>query len=223
MPGSCSTGLPLALIAGVQAALAQTCAPTNYSANEIGAAIAASPHANSILKGEAGLWGAVGVSESRGDKCASNGSNFGVLQLHRSNLPPRITPNLYMAKTLAEQVDIWAAQVGNSNSSSAGYQLLSTARLVGQSIGSVRVTFGMVGACFQFGPTICNNDVTALLSGEPCGGRKPVNVNSVRHKSGVATTDGNGQTICSWGLGSVQASIDASLSTASAAETARNN
>ena len=95
-------------------------------------------------------------------------------------------------------------------------------RLVGQSPGSVRVTFGIVAACFQFGPTICNNDVTTLLGGEPCGGANPININRVRHNPRAATTDGNGQTICSWG-GGVQASIDVGAATTTVGDIGGND
>jgi hypothetical protein len=195
----------LALVAWPQLAVAQTCTPTNYSASDIAAAVAASPNANSLLKNSSCTWGGAGRSESAGNLCASNGNNFGVLQLNRSNLPPGVTPAAYEA-------DTWAAQVGNSNTSSTGYQTLAAAQTSGQSIGSTPVTSGMMAACFQFGPAICNNDVAALQGGQPCGGASPVNINSVPRNPGSATTDGNGQTICSWG-GNIQANINAAAAT----------
>jgi hypothetical protein len=195
------------LVAGVLTASAQTCTPTDYSANDIAAAVAASPDANSALKGSSCTWGGAGRSESAGNLCASNGNNFGVLQLNRSNLPPGVTPAAYMAEPLQQQVNTWAAQVGSGNTSSTGYQTLASAQSSGQSIGRTPVTSGMMAACFQFGPAICNNDVAALQSGQPCGGASPININTVPRHQGLATTDGNGQTICSWG-GNIQANIN---------------
>ena len=202
----------LAFASAPQLATAQSCTPTHYSASDIAAAVAASPNANSILKTSSCTWGGAGRSESAGNLCASNGSNFGVLQLNRSNLPPGVTPAAYEAEPLQQQVDAWAAQVGNSNTASSGYQSLAAAQASGQSIGSTPVTSGMMAACFQFGPAICNNDVAALRSGQPCGGANPVNINNVPRNPGSATTDGNGQTICSWG-GNIQANINAAAAT----------
>jgi hypothetical protein len=205
-------GAAPSLLICAQLAAAQTCTPTNYSASDIAAAVAASPYANSILKNSSCTWGGAGRSESGGNLCASNGNNFGVLQLNRSNLPPGVTPATYESEPLQQQVDTWAAQVGNSNTSSTGYQTLASAQASGQSIGNTPVTSGMLAACFQFGPAICNNDVAALQAGQPCGGANPININSVPRNPSQATTDGNGQTICSWG-GNIQANINSAAAT----------
>jgi hypothetical protein len=207
--------MPLTSIAGPMMAVLQFvsahgCAPTRYSASEISAAVAASSQANALLKGSSYLWGATAAAESQGNLCASNGYNFGVLQLSRGNLPRRTTPWAYMAQSLQRQVDIWVAQVGNDSSSWPAFQLLAEAQAAGRPIGAVLVTAGTMAACVQFGPTICDNDVTALRKGEPCGGARPVNINSVLRNPSTATMDGNGQTICSWG-GGIQAAIDADL------------
>jgi hypothetical protein len=207
--------MPVNSIAGptmavLQFVSAHGCAPTRYSASEISAAVAASSQANAFLKGSSYVWGAAAAAESQGNLCASNGYNFGVLQLSRGNLPRRITPWAYMAQPLQRQVDIWVAQVGNDSSSWPAFQLLAEAQAAGRPIGAVVVTAGTVAACVQFGPTICDNDVTALRKGQPCGGARPVNINNVLRNPATATMDGNGQTICSWG-GGIQAAIDAEL------------
>jgi len=212
MLARCILGAMLVFVAGVQIASAQTCTPTNYSASDIATAVAASPDANAALKDSSCIWGGAGRSESAGNLCASNGNNFGVLQLNRSNLPPGLTPAAYMAEPLQQQVNTWAAQVGSGNASSSGYQTLASAQSSGQSIGATPVTSGMMAACFQFGPAICNNDVAALQDGQPCGGASPININSVPRNQGLATTDGNGQTICSWG-GNIQANINSAAAT----------
>jgi len=197
----------LVLGAGASAAGQLPCAPTGYSAGVIAAAIAASPVANAALKRSAFMWGGAAKSESGGNVCASNGYNFGVLQLHRGNLPRGITPAAYLAQPLQQQVDAWAAQVGNLSALAAGFQALEQAQATGAPIGATPVTPGMLAACLQFGPTICYNDVVALRSGQPCGGARPVNINWTGRHPGNATTDGNGQTICSWG-GAIATNIE---------------
>ena len=136
-------GAMLALHAGLHFASAQACNPTSYSASDIAAAVAASPNANSALKSSSCTWGGAGRSESQGNLCASNGNNFGVLQLNRGNLPPGVTPAAYMAEPLQQQVNTWAAQVGSGNTSSTGYQTLSSAQASGQSIDGTPVITSM--------------------------------------------------------------------------------
>jgi hypothetical protein len=198
-------GLTLAIL---QLAAAHACAPTSYSAQDIAAAVAASPSASATLKDAAEVWGAAGKSESGGNLCASNGDNFGVLQISRGNLPRRITPRAYLAASLQRQVDIWADRVGNVNAQSEGYVLLAAAAAAGGSIGRVPITRGILAACVQFGPTICYNDVAALRNGQPCGGARPVNINAVWRNPASATLDGNGQTICSWGGVAIEAALE---------------
>ena len=198
-------GLTLAIL---HLAAAHACAPTSYSAQDIAAAVAASPSATATLRDAAAVWGAAGKSESGGNLCASNGDNFGVLQISRGNLPRRVTPRAYLAASLQRQVDIWAARVGNVNAQSEGYLLLAAAQAAGGSIGSVPITPGILAACVQFGPTICYNDVAALRNGQPCGGARPVNINAVLRNPASATLDGNGQTICSWGGVAIEAALE---------------
>jgi len=195
----CLVGLVLASSAAASGAAAKTCAPTNYAAGDIAMAVAASPNVSPVLKSSALTWGGAGRSESGGNLCASNGYSFGVLQLSRGNLPRGVTPAAYMQESLQQQVDTWVDQVGNRSVLSIGYQSLTAALAAGQTIGSTAVTSGMMAACFQFGPSICANDVAALQRGQPCGGAIPVNINRAWGRPGAATTDGNGQTICSWG------------------------
>jgi hypothetical protein len=130
-----------------------------------------------------------------------------VLQLSWANLPRGMTPAAYLAQSLQQQVDAWAAQVGNRSVQTPGYRALDEALASGGAIGDTPVTAGMMAACLQFGPSICANDVAALRRGQPCGGARPVNINWVWRRPGAATTDGNGQTICSWG-GAISANIE---------------
>lgn len=187
---------PLIVLASWALAFAQ-CA--SYSSAEIAAAINNSSTASSELKSTSCTWGGAGKSESGGGTCASNGGNFGVLQLSSQNLAAAgYTPAQYLALPLQQQVDIWATQAGNSGAASGNVATISNAAATGGSIGSTPATQGMAAACVQFGAVICQNDLAALNAGQPCGGANPVRA-SYSVPSSTWTEDGNGQSICSWG------------------------
>ena len=178
-----------------------------YSSTDIANAINSSSTASAALKATACTWGGAGKSESGGNTCASNGSNFGVLQVSSGNLAGSgYTSQQYLALPLQQQVDVWASQAGNSGAGSGSVATISTAAASGQSFGSTPATQGMAAACVQFGSVICKNDLAALNAGQPCGGANPVTAKySVPQSSW--TEDGNGQTICSWGK-NIQANIN---------------
>jgi hypothetical protein len=178
-----------------------------YSSTDIANAINSSSTANAALKATACTWGGAGKSESGGNTCSSNGSNFGVLQLSSGNLAGTgYTAQQYLALPLQQQVNVWAMQAGNSGAGSGNVATISTAAASGQSFGSTPATRGMAAACVQFGSVICKNDLAALNAGQPCGGASPVPASySVAQSSW--TEDGNGQTICSWGK-NIQANIN---------------
>jgi hypothetical protein len=206
-----------AIVTLVQKAEAQSCAATSYSSTQIAQAVAASPNANQALKSTSCTWGGAGKSESGGNLCSSNAGNSGVLQLSNANLAAYngMSPTQYMALPLQNQVDIWAGAVGNSNTSSTGYQTLAAQNATGGSLGATPVSSGQMAACFQFGAVICNNDVRALQSGQTCGGANPVIATGGQGgtlRNGTATEDGNGQSICSWGR-NIQANINAAAAT----------
>jgi hypothetical protein len=192
--------------------LAPNCNDEQVSAVQIAQAIQDSPNANQALKTNSCNFGGAGMAESSGNTCASNGSNFGVLQLTSGNLPPGVTPDQYLNMPLQQQVDIWARQVGNSNTSGA-YQTLQSS----SSIGGTPVTAGMSAACFQFGPVICRNDVAFMQANNgacPAASSGGVLATSGARgslNSGTANLDGNGQSICSWG-GPIQNQINQAAS-----------
>lgn len=186
-----------ALIAPVLATAAFAC--TQNSASEIADAIRNSPNANGAMQSSSCMWGGAGAAESGGNTCASNGNNFGVLQLTKGNLPPGMTSSDYLALSLQEQVDIWAQQTtGNFGS---GYQALAAAQASSGSIGGVQVTEGMLAACYQFGPVICDNNVRSLQNGGTCAGAgiRATGGSNGTLANGTATLDGNGHSVCSWG------------------------
>jgi len=207
--------LPAAVAAGflstnsASAYLQTGCANQQYSAAQISQAIQNSPYASQALKSSSCTFGGAGIAESGGNTCESNGNNFGVLQLTSSNLPPGTSANQYLNSSLQTQVDTWAKQVGNSNTSGA-YQTLANN---GQ-VGGYNVTPGTLAACFQFGPLICKNDVAALQSGGACptSGNGGVVATGATLRNGTANLDGNGQSICSWGK-SIQNKINQAAST----------
>ena len=183
------------------------------TATQISQDIQNSPDANDALKNASCTFGGAGVAESGGNSCSSNGNNFGVLQLTRSNLPAGETPESYLAKSPQEQIDIWAQPVGNSNTR-GGYQTLAA----NQTIGGTPVTEGMKAACFQFGPLICRNDIAFMnANGGACptasnGGVRATGGQNGTLRDGTASLDGNNQSICSWG-GAIQKKINDAAAT----------
>lgn len=180
-------------------AISVAVACTQHSASEIADAIRNSPNTNGAMQSTSCIWGGAAITESGGNTCASNGNNFGVLQLTRGNLPDGMSPSEYMALSLQEQVDIWAEQTTANFGS--GYQALAAAQASGGSIGGVQVTEGMLAACYQFGPVICNNNVRSLQNGQACAGAgiRATGGSNGTLANGTATLDGNGHSICSWG------------------------
>lgn len=203
---------PLASRASLALVMLMICADAraqcaSYSSTDIANAINSSSTASAALKATACTWGGAGKSESGGNTCSSNGSNFGVLQLSRGNLAASgYTPQQYLALPLQQQVNIWASQAGNAGAGSGSVATISTAAASGQSFGSTPAIQGMAAACVQFGSVICKNDLAALNAGQPCGGANPVAA-SYSVPSSTWTEDGNGQTICSWGK-NIQANIN---------------
>ena len=63
------------------------CNNFNYSSVQIAGAIRNSRFATPTLQFAACDFGAAALAELGGNTCASNGSNFGVLQLNNTNLP----------------------------------------------------------------------------------------------------------------------------------------
>jgi hypothetical protein len=172
----------------------------------VAAAIQHSPDANSTLKNSSCTFGGAARSESGGNTCERNSSNFGVLQLNQGNLPAEMTAEQYLILPLQRQVDIWAQQVGNSNTT-GGYATLANT----QQIGGTAVTPGMMAACFQFGPAICRNDIAFMQQNGgacPSVGSGGININTLpRSRWGEANLDGGNQSICSWGQ-NIQANIN---------------
>jgi hypothetical protein len=177
--------------------LAAGCSNQNYSATDISNAIQNCPDANNTLKQNSCNFGGAAMAESDGNTCESNGNNFGVLQLTRTNLPPNTTPSQYLNESLQDQVCTWAKQVGNSNTS-GGYATLSQ----NSSIGGTPVTPGMLAGCFQFGGLICKNDIAFMQANGgscPTAGNGGVRATGSTLSNGTANLDGNYQSICSWG------------------------
>ena len=180
-------------------AITMAWACSQHSASEIAEAIRNSPNTNTVMQSTSCIWGGAAIAESGGNTCASNGNNFGVLQLTRGNLPDGMSPSEYMALSLQDQVNVWAEQT--TANFGPGYQALAAARASGGSIGGVQISEGMLAACYQFGPVICNNNVRALQNGQPCSGAgiRATGGRNGTLANGTATLDGNGHSVCSWG------------------------
>lgn len=185
------------LISATSAVVAMAC--SQHSASEVADAIRNSPDTNAAMQSTSCIWGGAAIAESGGNTCASNGNNFGVLQLTRGNLPDGMSPAEYMALPLQEQVNIWAQQT--TANFGPGYAALASAQASGGSIGGVQITEGMLAACYQFGPVICNNNVQSLQNGQSCAGAgiRATGGRNGTLANGTATLDGNGHSVCSWG------------------------
>lgn len=62
---------------------------------------------------------------------------------------------------------------------------------------------GVLAACSQFGPVICNNNITSIEDGRALpirGGAGAIPCKEATCGHGTANQDGNGETIISWGL-----------------------
>jgi hypothetical protein len=190
--------------------IAPGCSNQSYSASDIAQAIRNADGASDTLKSNACNFGGAALAESGGNTCESNGNNFGVLQLTRSNLPPGMTAAQYLSLPMPQQVSVWAQQVGDSNTSGA-YETLANV----SNIGGTQVTAGMLMACFQFGPLICNNDIAYM---QTHGGQAPtaasggVRATASTLSNGTANLDGNNQSIASWG-GAIQNRITQAAAT----------
>jgi hypothetical protein len=202
--------------------LQQGCNNRNYSASEIADAIRNSPDASDTLKAAACDFGAAALAESGGNTCERNNQNFGVLQLNKNNIPDFLEYNQYLNSSLQDQVDIWARQVGNTNTI-GGYQTLVNAMQNDSTIGGTTPTSGMLAACFQFGSAICQNDINFMRrNGGACptpqnGG---ININTLpRSEWSRANLDGNNQSICSWGR-AIQNRINATADACKGAQAA---
>ena len=190
--------------ASLVALLIAICSPSSacqtYTAAQVAAAIQNSPNASSALKASACTFGGASSAESGGNTCASNGANFGVLQLSTANVTSAGYPNTqdYLNATLQQQVDAWVQTAGGANQGAA-YNTINSS--IGQSINGVSMTQGMAAACVQFGGGICQRDLAAIQAGGACptdanGG---IRATKATLANGTANLDGNGQSICSWG------------------------
>jgi hypothetical protein len=199
------------VVSGPELALADC---QTVSASDVAQDIQNCPSANNALKNNACNFGGTAIAESGGNSCASNGNNFGVLQLTRSNLTNTgYSSSQYLNLSAQQQVCIWAQQVGNSNTSGA-YQTLSNSG----NINGTPVTAGMLAACFQFGPLICKNDLAFMQANGgacPTNGNGGVRATGQTLSNGSANLDGNNQSICSWGQ-SIQNKINQAAATCNA-------
>jgi hypothetical protein len=191
--------VPLLAVFLSTSAVTAAFACTQHSASDIADAIRNSPDTNGAMQSTSCIWGGAAIAESGGRTCASNGNNFGVLQLTRGNLPDGMSPSEYMALSLQDQVNVWAAQT--TANFGTGYQALAAAQASGGPLGGVQVTEGMLAACYQFGPVICDNNVRALQNGQACSGAgiRATGGRNGTLANGTATLDGNGHSVCSWG------------------------
>lgn len=174
-----------------------------HSLLEIAAAVKASKNAPTSAKSRSCMWGGAAQAELSGGRlCAHNSNNFGVLQLSRQNLERLgITPAEYMAESLQEQIDVWAQAGAAQNNQSRGYKKID--RNIDSTLRFGHVMDGVLAACSQFGPAVCNNDIDLIENGKSLplrGGGGGIPCKTASCPPDTVNQDGNGQTIISWGL-----------------------
>ncbi len=191
-----------ALTAGIcNIAWSQSCLP--HSLFEIATAVRSSKDAPNSVKNHSCMWGGAALAESGGGHlCAHNSNNFGILQLSRQNIERLgLTPAEYMAEPLQEQIDDWALVGAAQNNQSRGYKRIDSN--IGSTLRFGHVMDGVLAACSQFGPAICNNDIDLIETGKPLpvrGSSGAVRCKAASCPPRTVNQDGNGQTIVSWGL-----------------------
>lgn len=181
-------------------AQSQPC-PT-HTLSEIANAVRSSARSPQSVISRSCMWGGAAIKESSGRLCAQNGNNFGVLQLSRQNIARLgLTPEQYKAQSLQEQVDGWALAGAADNNQSSGYRRINSN--IESTVRFGHVMDGVLAACSQFGPVICNNDIALIDQGQAlplAGGAGAIPCKEFTCGHGTGNQDGNGETIVSWGL-----------------------
>ena len=205
------------------------CTNTDYTPAQVTQAIQNSPYANSALKAQACAFGGASQPESGGNSCDANPGNTGVLQLNNKSIAAAgYTPQQYGSLPLQQQVNIWAQQVGNGNTSGA-YGTLTNS--LGSSINGVPITQGTLAACFQFGPVICKNDLATIQANGSCPAKgsgctaSPAGANRGNGTfcgASSAQLDDNGLSICTYAP-KIQKQMSAANSSCDGASTTPSN
>ncbi|MCW6512524.1 hypothetical protein [Lichenifustis flavocetrariae] len=152
----------------VAAAGAQYCERTNYSAQEITAAVQ-----NSTLRGDLKATscslGGLGRFESGGNKGVYNGSCCtGIFQLNNANIQKYAGTDRagYGCESLQQQVNAWANLTNDGYNSSAVRQLASMSTFDGQ-----QVDASLIAACIQLGTGNCQK----MVDSGRCSGFSDIN------------------------------------------------
>jgi hypothetical protein len=140
------------------------------TAEQVAAAVLASPTANAQLKGYSSAIGSLAMFESGGRLDVYNGSCCsGVLQMNGTNIAsirPKVTPAVFRTWPLQQQVNAWATIMSEAITYNAPKQLAAMNSFDGRSI-----TGSMVLACVQLGAGNCNK---MIMSGR-CTGFADIN------------------------------------------------
>ena len=147
---------------------------TRVTAEQVAAAILASPNASTQLQGYATAIGNLAMFESGGQLSVYNGSCcYGVLQLNTRNIEtikPPVTPEQFRQLPLQQQVNAWATVMSEALRTGVPARLASMTTFDGRP-----VTPGMILACVQLGVGNC---LTMIRSGD-CDGFSDRNGTSI--------------------------------------------
>lgn len=172
----CVALLAAALVLASSAVLAieRTVNDTVVTAEQVAAAIAASPNASAQLQSYASAVGSLAMFESGGQLSVFNGSCcYGVLQMNTSNIAsirPPITTEEFRRLPLQQQVNAWSQIMSDALRTTAPSMLAAMETFDGRP-----VTPGMILACVQLGVGNC---LTMIRSGD-CDGFSDRNGTSI--------------------------------------------
>lgn len=172
------------------AALASQLGPrTNYSADEIQAAVERANGYNGSIMSQAGNLGRFESSGNSGvynDTCCT-----GVFQINKSNLASYgLTPSQYANMSLDEQAQVWV-NVTNSGANAGSVRQLQDLQSKGETFDGQPVDSAMIEACIQLGTGNCQK----MLNSGSCSGFKDSNGTSIcdmanKIRNGSQTKDG---------------------------------
>jgi len=146
---------------------------TNYTADQIQAAVERANGYNGAIMSQAGN---LGMFESSGNAGVYNGTCCtGIFQINRSNLAAYgLTPEQYANMSLDQQAQIWV-NVTNSGANAGSVKELERMQSEGKTFDGQPVDSAMIEACIQLGTGNCQK----MLNSGSCSGFKDSNGTSI--------------------------------------------
>jgi len=163
----------LALLSAPAAFASQLGPRTNYTADQIQAAVERANGYNGSIMSQAGNLGMFESSGNSGiynDTCCT-----GIFQINKSNLASYgLTPSQYANMSLDEQAQVWV-NVTNSAAGAGSVKQLEQMQASGQKFDGQPVDSAMIEACIQLGTGNCQK----MLNSGSCSGFQDSNGTSI--------------------------------------------